>query len=609
MDESLEQGMERTDLVVVGAGIFGLTSAATYHRLNPEASILILDAADSFGGTWSKERLFPGLKTNNQLGMYEHPDFPMSEQRFGVRKGEHIHGANMNEYLGAFVDENGLHELIRSNTKVEVIKKAEEGWSLQCLSTSSEGTFDIITTKLIIAIGNTNKPKMPKYPTSPAFEPVVIHSKELSARYEHIVRPNKHTLVIGGGKSAWDVAYACATQPGATVTLLIRPSGNGPNWMAPSHVTPFKLWLEKLVFTRFFGFMSPCPWARTIGLEGWIRALLHRTRLGRMVVSAFWKILGDDVIALNKLHNHPETEKLVPWRGAFEVANDLSIHNYPTNFYDLVREGKIKVVIDEVERFGAGWEVLLKDGGNSIEKLDAVVCATGWEACNTIRWEPESLNKKLALASTSPLDLYEAAMIQNASHSLREHFPILDRNTSRTNHPDPSLRDTRDSHPSDYTSLTDKHPSPDPFPFPQPKRLHRFMVPPNTLQSRSLAFAGALYTLGTYPAAYIQSLWISAYFADQLPLGSHEEVLNRTYRDSQYCALRAAGGYGRSAPDLVWDTLPYFDVLMEDLGMGKGMFGGAGKGMFAGHGPEDWRGCVGKWEERMRDRGDRKKGV
>jgi hypothetical protein len=351
--------------------------------------------------------------------MYEHPDFPMSEQRFGVRKGEHIPGANMNEYLGAFVEENGLHELIRTNTKVEVIKKAEEGWSLHCLSTSPKRTFDIVTTKLIIAIGNTNKPKMPKYPTSPAFEPVFIHSKELPARYEHIVRPNKHTLVIGGGKSAWDVAYACATQPGATATLLIRPSGNGPNWMAPSHVTPFKLWLEKLVFTRFFGctsplctphddllqanlrllVMSPCPWARTSGLEGWIRALLHRTRLGRKVVSAFWKILGDDVIALNKLHDHPATEKLVPWRGAFEVANDLSIHNYPTNFYDLVREGKIKVVIDEVERFGAGWEVLLKGGGKSIEKLDAVICATGWEACNTIRWEPESLNKKLALAS------------------------------------------------------------------------------------------------------------------------------------------------------------------------------------------------------------------
>jgi len=101
--------------------------------------------------------------------------------------------------------------------------------------------------------------------------------------------------------------------------------------------------------------MSPCPWARTAGVEGWIRSFLHRTHLGRVIVSAFWKILGDDVIALNKLHDHPEAEKLVPWRGAFEVANDLSIHNCPTNFYDLVREGKINIVIDEVERSEWDW--------------------------------------------------------------------------------------------------------------------------------------------------------------------------------------------------------------------------------------------------------------
>lgn len=73
--------------------------------------------------------------------------------------------------------------------------------------------------------------------------------------------------------------------------------------------------------------------------------------------------------------------------------------------------------------------------------------------------------------------------------------------------------------------------------------------------------------------------------------------------------LRAAGGYGRSAPDLVWDTLPYFDVLLGDLGMRKDVSGGAGKGMFGGHEPEDWRGCVGKWEERMKGKGEGEKRV
>jgi cation diffusion facilitator CzcD-associated flavoprotein CzcO len=239
------------------SGIYGLSSAATYRRLHPQASVLIVEGSHSIGGTWAVDRLFPGLKTNNLLGMYEHPDLPMSESKLGVEKGKHIPGGKVLEYLEMFVQENGLNNQIRRGTKVEVVKKETDGWLLHCKSYSRDGTsyskLEITAKKLVIAVGNTNKPKMPNYLTSPSFEPRVIHSKDFAVNYEDIVKPSKHTLVIGGGKSAFDVAYACATQTDATVTLLIRPSGNGPNWVAPTHVTPFKLWLEKLVFTRFFG--------------------------------------------------------------------------------------------------------------------------------------------------------------------------------------------------------------------------------------------------------------------------------------------------------------------------------------------------------------------
>jgi cation diffusion facilitator CzcD-associated flavoprotein CzcO len=214
---------------------------------------MILEAAPSVGGPWASDRIFPGLKTNNLLGMYEHPDFPMDEQKFGIKKGEHVPAKKMLEYLETLVKESGIAKFLRLNTKVELVEKTGDGWALHCVSSSSGEPHTITTPKLIIAVGNTNKPKMPKYPTSSAFEPPVLHSKEFPAHVSSIAKAASHTLVVGGGKSAWDVAYACATQPDATSTLLIRPSGNGPTWMTPSHVTPFTLWLEKLVFTRFFG--------------------------------------------------------------------------------------------------------------------------------------------------------------------------------------------------------------------------------------------------------------------------------------------------------------------------------------------------------------------
>jgi hypothetical protein len=169
-------------------------------------------------------------------------------------------------------------------------------------------------------------------------------------------------------------------------------------------------------FTNLIIVMSPCPWAQTTSLEGWLRSFLHGTWLGRKVITAFWKILGDDAIALNKLNDHPETQKLVPWRGAFEVSNCLSIHNYPTNFFDMVREGRVKVVIDEVQNFEAGKDVVLKSGAKL--QIDAVVCATGWEVANTIRFEPESLERDLGLPSVSLLPIHFGTLCNFATSKL-----------------------------------------------------------------------------------------------------------------------------------------------------------------------------------------------
>ena len=54
----------------------------TYLEASPDAKMVIFDGAASIGGTWAKERLYPGLKTNNLLGKYEFSDFPMTPERF-----------------------------------------------------------------------------------------------------------------------------------------------------------------------------------------------------------------------------------------------------------------------------------------------------------------------------------------------------------------------------------------------------------------------------------------------------------------------------------------------------------------------------------------------
>lgn len=528
----------------------------------------------------------------------------MDEAKFGVKKGEHVPAEKVYEYLKSIIKEGGIEENVKLNTKVDVVEKLEDGWELHCASTSNgpRHSIKIKTAKLILGIGLANQPSMPRYPQSPDFTPVFVHSNDFPFHFKDIVKPSTHTLVIGAGKSAWDVAYACATQPSSTVTMLIRPDGNGPVYMSPTHVTPLGLWLEKLVFTRFFGYMSPCPWAQNTGFEGWVRYFLHGTWIGRKIVGAFWGILGDDVVQLNKLNEHPETKKLRPWRGAFEVGNALSILNYPTNFFDLVREGRIKAVIDEVERFDERRSVVLR-GGQRID-VDAVVCATGWELGGSLKFKPEGLEKELGLPTKKHPDVQDEELVNRAEDELYAQFPFLKtRDSSRMYHPDSSLRHTQDKDGNQ-----------------QPYRLYRFLVPPSDLHRRSIGFAGALMTLGHASCAYIQSLWLAAYLDGSLPLPPasdpklFSQIKCETYKETQYCALRGAMGYGSKFPDLVFDSMPYFDVLMQDLGFEGKRKGGWGpvawrRESFWSYGPADYKGLIRDWERRSEQGEEGKKDV
>lgn len=79
------------------SGWAGLSAAKTYLQVHPTASLLVLDAQESIGGTWAKSRIYPTLKSNNLYGInFQFPDFPM-DSSYGIKEGEHIPGAVVNE--------------------------------------------------------------------------------------------------------------------------------------------------------------------------------------------------------------------------------------------------------------------------------------------------------------------------------------------------------------------------------------------------------------------------------------------------------------------------------------------------------------------------------
>ena len=133
-----------------------MVNAKTYLEVNPAVKVIILDAAQSVGGVWAEERLYPGLKTNNMLGTYEFSGFPMTEGRFGVKAGQHITGRVVHEYLHQYAQEFGLLPVIRLRCKVQTAEMRQTGqWELTTLSRDADDPPPkigrILADKLIVA--------------------------------------------------------------------------------------------------------------------------------------------------------------------------------------------------------------------------------------------------------------------------------------------------------------------------------------------------------------------------------------------------------------------------------------------------------------------------
>ncbi|EPQ55201.1 FAD/NAD P-binding domain-containing protein [Gloeophyllum trabeum ATCC 11539] len=575
--------MREADLVIVGAGWSGLVMAKTYLDCHPSTKLMILDAHATLGGVWAQERLYPGLLTNNMLGTFEYSDFPMDET-FGVKSGNHIPGEVVHNYLRQYAEKHDIYRQIQFRSKVtSVERRPDAGWTLTLHQGDNDHETEcILARKLILAVGLTSQPFLPDFPGASEFDPPLLHCKDLSEREEDLIKASTNVVVLGGTKYAWDAVYAFASA-GVRVDWVIRKSGHGPCWMSPPYVTPFKLWLEKLATTRCLTWFSPCIWGDSDGF-GFVRRLLHNTRIGRWFVDKFWGLIDADVCSLNGYDKDPDLEKLKPRTSAFWVGNSYSILNYPTDFFDYIRNGTVKIHVEDITRLSSRTVHL--SSGESI-RTDALICSTGWQRRPIIKFLPEGISRELGLPHES--DGTHARLIHEADEHILSRFPRLGRQPVIN----PIYR------PLD-SSTYDK-------PL-EPYRLYRGMVPPAFFQERSIAFSGFVLSLSTSLIAQAQALWLTAYLDGSLSPGNQssnesevqwrfaeESILWQTVLHSQFGKWRYPAGYGKDHPDFIFDAIPYIDMLLRDLGLEHHKKSHWVAECFQPYTVQDYRGLVDEW--------------
>ena len=345
----MESPKKSLKIAVVGAGFAGIASAKVLMQLGHD--VTVLEKAHDIGGVWSSTRRYPGLTTQNDKGTYCLSDLPMPRDYPEWPSGEQVAA-----YLASYAEKFDLLRRIRLGEEVtRAVPGSAGGWDV------STGTRTEHYDHLVLASGIFSRPFVPQVEGLEEFEEAggaYLPSGELHSLEQ--VR-DKHTVVLGYGKSACDVTVEIA-RVAASTTVVAREL----LWKMPrklSGVLNFKYLMLTRLGEGLFRY-------RTVdGAE----RLLHAgdSRLAGGMLGSVESVTTKQ-LKLEKLG-------LVP-RGRFSDIARSTVSLATEGFFEGVESGAITVHRDTVIA-----RLLEKDGrphaelaDGEVVRADVVVAATGW---------------------------------------------------------------------------------------------------------------------------------------------------------------------------------------------------------------------------------------
>jgi cation diffusion facilitator CzcD-associated flavoprotein CzcO len=343
---------EHFDVVIVGAGISGIGAAYHLGTQCPDKSYVVLEALESFGGTWLMHR-YPGVRSDSDLYTFGY--------RFKPWVGPPIATADeIRKYMGEVIEDNHLDQRIRYRHKIlSASWSSEDGlWTVEAVRTDTNEALRFTTNFLWMCQGYYRHAQgyTPQWAGIDEFQGRIVHPQNWPEDLEY---ENKKLIVIGSGATTATVVPAIAADC-AHVTVLQR----SPTYFIPG-----------------FNQNNMADTLRSLDIkEEWIHEIVRRqilteqrefTRRAREEPEA----VKAELLAGVRAYLGPDydvdthfTPSYRPWRQriAFVPEGDL--------FKGIV-SGKASVVTGEIERFTATG-IRLKSG----EELaaDIIVTATGF---------------------------------------------------------------------------------------------------------------------------------------------------------------------------------------------------------------------------------------
>jgi cation diffusion facilitator CzcD-associated flavoprotein CzcO len=338
------------DVIIVGAGISGISAAAHLEQHCPGKRYLILEAREAIGGTWDLFR-YPGIRSDSDMHTFGFRFKPWTNAKAIAD------GPSILSYLQETAQEYGIDEHIRFDSKVKRASWQDQDACWKLAIENSKGEQSTISGNLLFMCSGYyryDEGYTPDFPGIEDFRGQVIHPQHWPRDLDY---RDQRVAVIGSGATAVTLVPAMAEQA-ASVTMVQR----SPTWIVSrpgkdrlanllNRILPEKI---AYAITRW----------RNIHFQNFIykRARKNPEKVKQTLLKLARKQLGES-FDIDR-HFTPDYD---PWTQRLCLIPD-------SDLFEALKSGRANVVTGQIERIEA--DGLLMKSGERVP-ADILVTATG----------------------------------------------------------------------------------------------------------------------------------------------------------------------------------------------------------------------------------------
>ena len=201
---------KKIDVIIIGAGIAGITTAYYLQESFPNITYKIIESRIDLGGTWDQMK-FPGVRADNDMYTYGFSFNPWQGPIIGK-------GQDIKNYINDTAEKFNIKEHILFDTQVISSSWKDDQWATKTNRKNFTSQYVICCT----GSRDRNNPHLPKFKDENKYQGKIVHTQA----WGDTDYKDKNVTIIGSGCTAITMAPSIIKEA-KTVTLVQR----SPAWI------------------------------------------------------------------------------------------------------------------------------------------------------------------------------------------------------------------------------------------------------------------------------------------------------------------------------------------------------------------------------------------